>query len=172
MGRRTDSCDIIEKIRLIREKIPDISLRTSLITGFPGETEEDHAKLLEFVKETRFDRLGVFTYSREENTPAYSFPDQIDDDVKEARRDEIMALQEKISAENAAGNIGRELEIFVEGFIPDENVYVGRSYMDAPDVDGYVYFESDYSLMSGDFVKVMIESSGEYDLFGSMVEKL
>ena len=172
MGRRTSSADIRNIIARIRKVIPDAAIRTSLISGFPGETAEDHAELVEFVKETAFDRLGVFTYSREEGTPAYNFPDQIDEDVKAARRDEIMSLQEQISAENLERSVGRDLEVFVEGFLPADGVYVGRSYMDAPDVDGFVYFKSDYELMSGDYVLVNINASSDYDLYGEMVEKI
>ena len=172
MGRRTSSADIRNIIARIRQLIPDAAIRTSLISGFPGETEADHAELVEFVKETAFDRLGVFTYSREEGTPAYNFPDQVDEDVKTARRDEIMSLQEQISAENLEHSVGRELEVFVEGFLPSDGVFVGRSYMDAPDVDGFVYFKSDYDLMSGDYVLVKINASSDYDLYGEMVEKI
>ncbi|MBQ9814411.1 MAG: 30S ribosomal protein S12 methylthiotransferase RimO [Lachnospiraceae bacterium] len=172
MGRRTSSADIRNIIARIRQVIPDAAIRTSLISGFPGETEADHAELVEFVKETAFDRLGVFTYSREEGTPAYNFPDQVDEDVKTARRDEIMSLQEQISAENLEHLVGRELEVFVEGFLPSDGVFVGRSYMDAPDVDGFVYFKSDYDLMSGDYVLVKINASSDYDLYGEMVEKI
>ncbi|MBR3004598.1 MAG: 30S ribosomal protein S12 methylthiotransferase RimO [Lachnospiraceae bacterium] len=172
MGRRTSSADIRNIIARIRQLIPDVAIRTSLISGFPGETDADHAELVEFVKETAFDRLGVFTYSREEGTPAYNFPDQVDEDVKTARRDEIMSLQEQISAENLERSVGRELEVFVEGFLPTDGVFVGRSYMDAPDVDGFVYFKSDYDLMSGDYVLVKINASSDYDLYGEMVEKI
>ena len=172
MGRRTTRAELISKINLARETVPGIAIRTSLITGFPGETEEDHEILLDFVKEMKFERLGTFMYSCEEGTPAASFPDQVPDEVKQERLDDIMSLQEEISAQRNAGLIGKEFEVFVEGYIPDEDIYIGRTYMDSPDVDGYFYFKSPYELMSGDFVKAKATDAGEYDLYGEMEEKL
>ena len=172
MGRRTSRAELAGIISLAREMLPGVALRTSVITGFPGETEEDHEILLDFIREIRFDRLGAFTYSREENTPAASFKGQVPEEIKLRRYDEIMSLQEEISAENNLSLTGKEFEVFVEGYIPDENVYVGRTCMDSPDVDGYFYFESDYELMSGDFVLARALKAGEYDLYGEMIEKL
>ncbi len=172
MGRRTSHKDIVDIIGKIRSYLPDVTLRTSLITGFPGETEEDAAEMLEFVKEIRFDRLGVFTYSREEGTRAAEFDGQIDEDIKTSRRDAIMQLQEEISAEKLKGRIGETFKVFIEGYLSDENVYVGRTYMDAPDVDGFFYLESDMELMTGDFVLAECTGSSEYDLYGVMIEKL
>ena len=172
MGRRTTRAELISKINLARKTVPGIAIRTSLITGFPGETEEDHEILLDFVKEMKFERLGTFMYSCEEGTPAASFPDQVPDEVKQERLDDIMSLQEEISAQRNACLIGKEFEVFVEGYIPDEDVYIGRTYMDSPDVDGYFYFKSPYELMSGDFVKAKATDAGEYDLYGEMEEKL
>lgn len=172
MGRRTNRADLVNIINKARDIVPDLAIRTSLITGFPGENEEDHAALMDFVREMRFDRLGTFTYSQEEGTPAASFPDQIPEEVKFERQGELMALQEEISEEKNRNMVGREIEVFVEGYIPEDNVYVGRTYMDSPDVDGYFYFESPISLMSGDFVLARVESAGMYDLFGEMLEKL
>lgn len=168
MGRRTTRQELIDKINLIRDKMPDVVLRTTLITGFPGETEEDHEILLDFVDEMEFDRLGVFTYSREEDTPAAEMPGQIDEDVKNARRDSIMELQQEIAFEHTESRVGQRMLAFVEGYLPEDNIYVARTYMDAPSVDGYLFFTSDRELMSGDFVPVRITGSNEYDLIGEL----
>ena len=170
MGRRTSHDDLVSKIRLIRNKIPGIALRTSLISGFPGETEEDHRILKEFVQEMRFERLGVFTYSCEEGTPAAKFPDQIDEDVKKARKDELMSIQELISYENLTGHIGEIFDVVVDGYLPDEDVYVGRTYMDAPDVDGAFFFRSDRQLMSGEHLNCLVTNVSDYDFYGEIVE--
>ena len=170
MGRWTDKKEIISIVDKLRKKIPDIALRTTLITGFPGETEEDFEELKEFVKKLRFDRLGVFTYSREEDTPAAEMEGQVPEDVKEARRDEIMEIQQEIAFEKGKERIGDDFDVMIEGSLPDEGVYIARTYMDAPDVDGYVFISSDWHLDSGDFVKVEITGAKEYDLIGDIVE--
>ncbi len=168
MGRRTSREDLIEVIKKLREEIPDIAIRTTLITGFPGETEEDHQGLMEFVKQCRFERLGVFTYSPEENTLAADFEDQIDEEVKEARRDEIMTLQQEISFEHTQELVGRVIRVMVEGYLYEDGIYVGRSYMDAPKVDGCVFINSPEELMTGDFVYVRITQGREYDVIGEV----
>ena len=169
MGRRTTHDDIVNKINSIRERVPGVVLRTSLICGFPGETDEDHEILKDFVREIRFDRLGVFTYSQEEGTPAASMPDQIVDDVKTQRRDEIMSIQELISYENLASRIDDIMDVAVDGYLPDEDVYVGRTYMDAPDVDGAFFFRCSRELMSGDHIDCLVTNCSDYDLYGEPV---
>ncbi len=169
MGRRTTRADITERIRQLRERIPDIVLRTTLISGFPGETEEDHQELLDFVNEMEFDRLGVFAYSQEEDTPAAAMPDQIPEEVKLTRRDEIMELQQDIAFDKAESQVGRELVVMVEGTLPDNGVYACRTYMDAPGVDGYLFLESEENLMTGDLVRVKVTGAAEYDLVGEQI---
>lgn len=187
MARKTNQAELRERIARLRKEIPDITLRTTLITGFPGETEEDFKELYNFVDEMEFDRLGVFTYSAEEGTPAAEMDGQVAEEVKIARRNEIMELQQEISAEKAEGRIGKVYEVLVEGTVPVDSVngeafasimevnedgkkvYIGRTYMDAPDVDGQVFFESDYEIMSGELVEVEIIASDEYDLFGVLI---
>lgn len=169
MGRRTDKASLKEIVRNLRSQIPDIILRTTLISGFPGETEEMHQELAEFVDEMEFDRLGVFAYSPEENTPAAEFEDQVDDEIKEDRKYEIMELQQEIAFEKSEGMVGRELIAMIEGKVADENVYVGRTYMDAPGVDGYVFINGGDDLMTGDMVKVRITAASEYDLIGEII---
>lgn len=168
MGRRTSNEDLRRIIGTLRQEIPDIALRTSLITGFPGETEEDHEELYHFVNEMEFDRLGVFTYSQEENTPAALLPDQVAEVVKEVRRDELMELQQAIAFEKAEDMVGRVLLCMIEGKVADEDVYVGRTYKDAPNVDGYIFIQTTATLMTGDFVKVQVTDSNEYDLIGEI----
>ena len=169
MGRRTDNADLRAIIARLRERIPDIVLRTTLISGFPGETEEDHRILKDFVREMKFERLGVFAYSAEEGTPAYDFPDQVPEEEKQRRRDEIMSLQQEISASFLNGVTDRQLDVIIEGRLPEENCYVGRSYMDAPEIDGYVFVESSRKHESGAFVRVRITESSEYDLAGEEI---
>ena len=187
MARKTNQAELRERIAKLRKEIPDITLRTTLITGFPGETEDDFKDLYNFVDEMEFDRLGVFTYSAEEGTPAAEMEDQIEEEVKIARRNEIMELQQEISAEKAESRVGNVYEVLVEGIVPSDSVdleafasirevnedgkkvYIGRTYMDAPDVDGQVFFESDYEIMSGELVEVEIITSNEYDLFGVLI---
>ena len=171
MGRKTDSEQIRNMVKKLRENIPDICLRTTLITGFPGETEKDHETLMEFVDEMEFDRLGVFTYSPEEGTPASLMPDQVGEDVKEKRRNAIMELQQEIAYEAAAKMEGKSVDAMIEGKIADEDAYVARTYKDAPNVDGYLFIHTDRQLMSGDFVKVRITGSYEYDLIGEICDE-
>ena len=170
MGRWTNREQIEKTVAKLREEIPDIALRTTLITGFPGETEDDFEQVKEFVKKMEFDRLGVFTYSREEDTPAAEMNGQIDEEVKEARRDEIMQIQQDIAFDKSNSRVGEIYEVMIEGRLPDEGVYIARTYMDAPDVDGYVFIQSDYNLDSGDFVKVEVTRSDEYDLIAEIIE--
>ena len=164
MGRRTSKQELTDIVAKLRREIPDIALRTTLITGFPGETDVDHEEVMQFIDECEFDRLGVFTYSREEDTVAAQMPDQIDEEIKEKYRDELMQLQQEISADRSAAMIGRIVRVMIEGFIPEDNTYVGRSYKDAPNVDGLVFVECDRELMSGDFIDVKITGSTEYNL--------
>ena len=170
MGRRTSKQELTDIVAKLRREIPDIALRTTLITGFPGETDVDHEEVMQFIDECEFDRFGVFTYSREEDTVAAQMPDQIDEEIKEKYRDELMQLQQEISADRSAAMIGRIVRVMIEGFIPEDNTYVGRSYKDAPNVDGLVFVECDRELMSGDFIDVKITGSTEYDLIGTIVE--
>ena len=170
MGRRTTKAQLKETVSLLRKEIPDIVLRTTLIAGFPGETQADHEEVMEFIDEVEFDRLGVFTYSREEDTPAAEMDGQIDEEVKEARRDEIMQIQQDIAFDKSNSRVGEIYEVMIEGRLPDEGVYIARTYMDAPDVDGYVFIQSDYNLDSGDFVKVEVTRSDEYDLIAEIIE--
>ena len=169
MGRRTSKQQLIDTVNKLREEIPDIALRTTLITGFPGETEEQHEELMEFVDEMEFDRLGVFTYSPEEDTPAATMLDQIEESVKEDRQAELMELQQEIAFDLAERMIGKEVIVMFEGKVADENVYVGRTYMDAPNVDGLIVVETNEELMSGDFAKVRITGALEYDLIGELI---
>ena len=170
MGRRTTQADLRRIIGRLREEIPDICLRTTLISGFPGETEDDHEELMRFVDDCEFDRLGVFPYSAEEDTPAASMPDQIPEEVKEERRAELMELQQEIAFEKAEEMAGRELTVMIEGKVEDENAYVGRTYKDAPGVDGYLFLNTDETLMSGDFARVRVTGALEYDLIGELIE--
>lgn len=168
MGRRTTKQELIDIVTLLRKEIPDIVLRTTLITGFPGETEEDHQELLEFIDTMEFDRLGVFTYSAEEDTPAAKMPDQIEEDVKLDRQAELMELQQEISLDKGNDKIGTCVEVMIEGKVADENAYVGRTYGDAPNVDGYIFINTDTELMSGDFARVHVTGALEYDLIGEL----
>ena len=169
MGRRTDKQELKQKIAMLREMMPDICRRTTLITGFPGEKEEDHRELLDFVREMRFDRLGVFTYSKEEGTPAAKMSPQIPARVRKKRQKELMLLQQQIAFETAADMEGRELEVLVEGQLVGEQVYLARTYKDAPGIDGAVFIETQRELMTGDLVKVKITGSREYDLIGGLL---
>jgi ribosomal protein S12 methylthiotransferase len=170
MGRRTNAKELKERIATLRREIPDIVLRTTLITGFPAETKEEFEVLKSFVKEMEFDRLGVFCYSQEEDTPAAEMPDQIPQEVKEARRDEVMQLQQEIVFEKNNSRIGQIFEVMIEGYLPEEDVYLARTYMDAPEVDGYVFVSTDWKLMSGDFLSVRITEAKGYDLIGEVIE--
>ena len=171
MGRRTTRKELTEKIQKLREEIPDIVLRTTLITGFPGETEEDHETLMEFVDEMEFDRLGVFTYSAEEDTPAASMEGQIPEEVKEERRDALMELQQEVSYDKGTERIGQELLVMIEGKVSGESAYIARTYGDAPKVDGYIFVQTGELLVTGDFAKVRVTGAMEYDLIGVLADE-
>lgn len=171
MGRKTTLTELTGRIRRLREVMPDIALRTTLISGFPGETKKDHEELMEFVDEMEFDRLGVFAYSAEEDTPAAKFPDQVPDQVKEDRRDEIMSLQQEIAFEKSESMAGRVLKVMIEGKVADEDAYVGRTYMDAPGVDGLIFVNTDTPLLSGDFCRVKVTGALDYDLIGELCDE-
>lgn len=166
MGRRTNKEELSAQIARIRAAVPDIALRTTLLTGFPGETEEEFAELCDFVEETRFERLGVFAYSQEEDTLAAGMPDQIPEEIKKERRETLMELQQEVCFEKSREKIGQVLEAFVEGRVADENAYVARTYMDAPDVDGYLFIHTERELMTGQFVRVRVTGAVDYDLIG------
>lgn len=172
MGRRTNREELDALLAKLRKEIPDIALRTSLITGFPQETEEEHAELLDFVKNARFERLGVFTYSKEENTPAAKMKGQITERLKKQRKRELMALQQEISRQRGKEKVGSMLKVIIEGKLPEENIYIGRSYMDAPNIDGYVFVHSVDSYLSGEFVNVKVTQAKEYDLIGEAISEL
>ena len=171
MGRRTTKAQLTEIVEKLRREIPDIVLRTTLITGFPGETEEDHRELMEFVDEMEFDRLGVFTYSAEEGTPAATMPDQVPEELKESRRDELMELQQEISLDRGNRRIGQELVVMIEGKVSGESAYIGRTYGDAPNVDGYLFVQTGELLMTVDFAKVRVTGALEYDLIGELADE-
>ena len=182
MGRKTNRAELTERIGSLRRAVPDIALRTTLISGFPGETESDHEELMDFVNEMEFERLGVFTYSAEEDTPAYSYPDQVPQELKEERRGELMELQQDIAFEHCENMVGQGLTVLIEGKVVDEPVYVGRTYMDAPNVDGMIFVSTDtvsrsgqagngVELMSGDFVRVKVTGAAEYDLIGEVYDE-
>ena len=171
MARKSSLAQLQERIGKLRNEIPGIAIRTTLIVGFPGETDEDFEILYNFVKEMKFDRLGVFTYSKEEGTPAAQFENQIDEKTKIKRRDAIMALQHGISKELTAEKVGKVMKVLIEGKITDEDVYIGRTYQDAPDIDGEVFVEYEGELISGDFVDVRITGANDYDLIGEIVDE-
>lgn len=169
MGRRTTRAQLTEIVEKLRREIPDIVLRTTLITGFPGETEEDHQELMEFVDEMEFDRLGAFTYSPEEGTPAEKMADQVPEELKEERRDQLMELQQEISLEKGNDRVGQELMVMIEGKVSGESAYIARTYGDAPKVDGYLFVQTGELLMTGDFAKVRVTGALEYDLIGELI---
>lgn len=169
MGRKTNHDDLVRIVTRLRERIPDICLRTTLICGFPGETEENHEELMQFVNDMEFDRLGAFAYSPEEGTPAETFPDQIDEETKLNWQEEVMELQQEVSFDKNEELKGTELWAFIEGKVADENAFIGRTYRDAPGIDGYVFINTDETLVTGDFVKVKITGAYEYDLIGEMI---
>lgn len=171
MGRRTDTAQIEALVDHLREEIPDICIRTTFITGFPTETEEDFTETMEFINRMEFDRLGAFTYSPEEGTPAAVMDGQVGEEVKIRRQQEMMELQQEIAFEAAENMKGRELTVMIEGKLSEEDVYVTRTYKDAPSVDGYLFVNTDWSLMSGDFVKVRVTGANEYDLIGEIIEE-
>ncbi len=169
MGRKTNHADLVTMIQKLREKIPDICLRTTLICGFPGETDETHEELMQFVNDMEFDRLGAFVYSPEEGTLAETFQNQIEEEQKLCWQEQVMELQQEISFDKNEDLKGKEFLVFVEGKVADENVYLGRTYRDAPEVDGYVFIHTSEMLMTGDFVKVKITGAYEYDLIGELI---
>ena len=171
MGRRTTRAQLTEIIHKLRREIPDIVLRTTLITGFPGETDEDHQELMEFVDEMEFDRLGAFTYSPEEGTPAEKMENQVPEEIKEDRRDELMELQQEISLEKGNDRIGQELMVIIEGKVSEESAYIARTYGDAPKVDGYLFVQTGELMMTGDFAKVRVTGALEYDLIGELADE-
>lgn len=171
MGRRTTRAQLTEIIHKLRREIPDIVLRTTLITGFPGETEEDHQELMEFVDEMEFDRLGAFTYSPEEGTPAEKMENQVPEEIKENRRDELMELQQEISLEKGNDRIGQELMVMIEGKVSGESAYIARTYGDAPKVDGYLFVQTGELMMTGDFAKIRVTGALEYDLIGELADE-
>ena len=171
MGRRTTRQELVDMISLLRREIPDIILRTTLITGFPGETQQEHEELMDFIDEMEFDRLGVFTYSPEEDTPAAVMPDQIDEEVKKDRQAELMELQQEISLDKGQDKIHTEVKVMIEGKVAEENAYVGRTYGDAPGVDGYIFVNTDKELISGDLCMVHITGALEYDLIGELKDE-
>ncbi len=171
MNRKTTGAHIAQTVRALREAMPDIAIRTTLLTGFPGETEEQHEELLSFIRENRFMRLGVFAYSREEGTPAYGMKGQISASVKKRRRKELMLAQQEISEAWNTAAIGKTFTVITDGRLPEEGVYIGRTYADAPEVDGAVFFRSDRDLLSGTFVQVRIEDASAYDLYGEEIDE-
>ena len=168
MGRRTNRKELEEIIGYIREQIPDVCLRTTLITGFPGETEEDHRELLSFVRRMKFDRLGVFTYSKEEGTPAAAMKNQVHPSTKKRRQKELMLLQQQIAFDAAEKMKDKVLDVIIEGKIADEDVYVGRTYKDIPGVDSNIFVETKRELMTGDFIKAKVTGADGYDLIGEI----
>ena len=173
MGRRSTKQGLLSVISKIREKMPDFCFRTTLIVGFPGETQKHFDNLVDFIQTAKFDRLGVFTYSREEGTPAYDMPDQIDEDIKAERKDYIMEVQKNVSAEKCDSFIGQTLKVIVEGKIEgEENIFCGRSFRDCYEIDGFVFFESEKDLIAGDFLNIKITSASDYDLIGVIVDEL
>lgn len=170
MGRKTSKKELISQVENLRKKIPNITLRTTLISGFPGETKKDHDQLKAFVEQMQFDRLGVFTYSPEEGTKAADMENQVEENIKEERQKEIMELQQKIAFDKAEKVIGSKLKVMIEGKLPEDNIYIGRTYKDAPNVDGYIFVESRLELLSGDMVEVYVTEAKEYDLIGEVIE--
>lgn len=171
MGRKTDQASLRAIVGKLRENIPDICLRTTLISGFPGETQEDFEELYNFVDELEFDRLGVFPYSQEEDTAAAIMEDQVPEEVKKARRDELMELQQEIAFEKAEEMIGQKLVVMIEGKVAEEDTYVARTYRDAPNVDGYLFLNTTANLMTGDLVPVLVTDANEYDLIGELCDE-
>ena len=169
MARRIDNAGIRRVVADLRNAMPDMVIRTTIITGFPGETDEDHEKLLDTLEDLKLEHVGVFTYSKEEGTPAADFADQIEEEVKQQRFEDIMLLQQEISEEYLKSCVDRELDVIVDGYLSDEDVYVGRSYMDAPDIDGMVFIDSERELISGEIVRVRITDSDVYDLEARLI---
>lgn len=171
MGRRSTNAGLKKIIGKMREKMPDMCIRTTLITGFPSETQEEFKAQCDFIKEIKFDRLGVFTYSPEDGTPAARMDNQIDEDVKAERKDYLLQVQKGVSANICQQYVGKILEVIVEGKIEDDdNVYCGRSYRDCYEIDGFVFFKSECELLAGDFYKIKITEAGDYDLIGERID--
>ncbi len=166
MGRKTNKADIMNIAARLRKAMPDISLRTTLICGFPGETEEMHQELLQFIKDMKFDRLGAFAYSQEDGTVAAKWENQVDEDLKHRWQEEVMLCQKDISLSNNENYVGKTLPVFIEGKLPEDGVFIGRTYRDTPSVDGFIFVNSDTELVSGQFVDVSVTSFDEYDLIG------
>ena len=169
MGRKTNKADIMNIASRLREAMPDISLRTTLICGFPGETQEMHEELLQFIRDMKFDRLGAFAYSQEDGTVAAAWDNQVDDDLKQKWQEEVMLCQKDISLANNENYVGRTVPVFIEGKLPEDGVFIGRTYRDTPSVDGFIFVNSDTELTSGQFVDVTVTSFDEYDLIGDVV---
>lgn len=169
MGRKTSQAQIKDKINALRTAMPDIAIRTTLIVGFPGESEEEFEDVLDFVQEMKFDRLGVFSYSQEEGTPAAIMDGQVDDELKEERREIVLDMQKNIAAQLCESEVGKEMQVLIEGKLPEEDIYCGRTRRDAPDIDGLVFVSSEEELYSGDFVTVKIREAGDYDLMGDVI---
>lgn len=170
MGRKTSQNEIREKVLALRKAMPDIAIRTTVITGFPEETEEEFNGVVDFINEMKFERLGVFSYSNEDGTPASKMKNQIDDELKEVRRGKLMEEQKNIAIKNCEKEVGKIMEVLIEGKLPDENVYCARSRKDAPDIDGLVFINSEEELISGEFLKVKITEALDYDLIGEILE--
>ena len=169
MARRTNRKELEERIQYLRSRIPDITLRTTLICGFPGETAEMHEELMQFINDMEFDRLGAFAYSPEEGTPAANFDNQVDEELKLDWQADVMELQEEVIFDKNETLIGMETYAFIEGKVADENAYIGRTYRDAPNVDGYIFIQTQEELMTGDIVKVKVTGAYEYDLIGEII---
>ena len=169
MGRRTTKEELSEKLAYLRKELPDVTLRTTLICGFPGETQEMHEELMYFLNEMEFDRLGAFTYSQEEGTPAAEFSGQVGEYQKSVWQEEAMELQAEIIFDKNDGMAGQELWVMVEGKVDGENAYIGRTYRDAPEIDGYIFVNTEETLVTGDFVKVNVTGAYGYDLIGEVV---
>ncbi|WP_313529595.1 30S ribosomal protein S12 methylthiotransferase RimO [Anaerotignum sp.] len=169
MGRKSSQVLIKEKVAALRQAMPDIAIRTTLIVGFPGESEEEFNDLIQFVEEMKFDRLGVFSYSQEDGTPAARMENQIDNELKEVRRDTIMDIQKNIAAALCEKEVGKVVQVLVEGKLPEENIYCGRTRRDAPDIDGLVFLNAEEEIYSGDFVTVKVREAGDYDLMGDVI---
>ncbi|MDY3774724.1 MAG: radical SAM protein, partial [Eubacterium sp.] len=168
MGRRTTKAELLDKIAMLRKEVPDIALRTTLISGFPGETREQHDECIEFVRQMRFDRLGVFPYSEEEGTKAASFPHQIPEETRRQWADEIMQAQQEVIFLQNENFVGRVLKVIVDGYLPQDDVYVARTYRDTPEIDGCIFFQVPYEILSGTFVSLLVTDANGYDLIGEI----
>ena len=169
MGRKTTQADLREKISMLRKEIPDIALRTTLISGFPGETIENHEECVDFVANMKFERLGVFPYSPEEGTPAAEYDRQLPEEIKQEWADEIMQTEQNVIFAQNEEMIGRKLSVIVDGYLPEDGVYVGRTYRDAPEIDGCLFFEAPYEIISGTILPVLVTDANGYDLIGEIL---